>query len=142
MGVSRITDPGAAALFLSQVCPLGCEIEYGVTWQYEYDGSPFAGMHGALNLNLNVGAGVAGGDGVEGPTTTASQLMADVTKRCDGWKEVEKMLPLLTRLRMEERARTRTLMDEVDDLRVRNRILLESAGISGGAHKNGTCVVV
>ncbi|CAL1702959.1 unnamed protein product [Somion occarium] len=31
-GLSRISDPNPAALFLSEICPLGCDVVSGVTW--------------------------------------------------------------------------------------------------------------
>lgn len=143
MGVSRITDPGAVALFLSQLCPLECEVEYGVTWECEFRES--GGLTNELEgWTVNLGAGAD--DGVEEgrATNNLTELMTEVARRCDSWKQVGRMLPLLTRLRMQERARTKALMDEAENLRVRNQILAERAGTIAdmGAHRHGMCVVV
>jgi hypothetical protein len=142
MGVSRITDPGAVALFLSQLCPLECEIEYGVTWECELDDGS-GEVVGIGNGSWN-GVGTGEGDEAERSANDVARLMTEVARRCDRWKEVGKMLPLLTRLRMQERARTKALMDEAEDLRLRNQILAERAGMNAnvGAHGFGTCVVV
>ncbi|KAL0948360.1 hypothetical protein HGRIS_010942 [Hohenbuehelia grisea] len=90
VGVSPITDSGAVALFLSKLCPLGCELEKGVTWQEtEHEG-----------------------------------VGEDVACICAAWKKVEELLPLLTKMRMEERERTRQLKAEVEDLRMRTDVLM------------------
>ena len=117
MGVSNIQDEGSVALFLSHLCPIGCEIEYGVTWH--------ADLEDMSHDNGN--------------TVAAEELVKEVTKRCGKWSEVEKMLPLLTKLRVEERARCRALGDEVEDLRIRNRILMERGKVNMDG--DGTCVV-
>jgi len=72
--------------------------------------------------------------------TLSMELVGEVGRRCDKWSEVGKMVPLLTKLRMEERERSRALMDEVEDLRIRNRILMERG--KKCMDGDGTCVVV
>ncbi|KAJ7475723.1 hypothetical protein FB451DRAFT_1173730 [Mycena latifolia] len=99
MGVSLIEDEGAVALFLSQLCPLGTHIEYGVTWETE--------------------------ELIE----TLIEAMAD---RCTKWHKVAELLPLLTKLRMEERERSRLLGVEVQDLRMRSGVLMDTVGARGG----------
>lgn len=111
MGVSSIVDSGAVALFLSQLAPLELVVECGVTWHNELDAMDVA---------------------------DSASLVTEVSRRCEQWSEVGRLLPLLTRLRMQERDRTRALQDEVDDLRIRNRILMERANLSA----DGTCVLV
>jgi hypothetical protein len=49
------------------------------------------------------------------------KLIKEVTKRCTRWEEVGRMLPLLTRLRREERERWMAMGDEVEVLRIRIR---------------------
>ena len=49
-------------------------------------------------------------------------------------------MPVLTQLRMEGREGSRALVEEVEDLRIRNRILMERAGKSMDG--DGTCVVL
>lgn len=110
VGVSSITNPGAVALALSHVLPLGCEIECGVTW----------------HMDLLA-------------TGPAREPIEEVGRRCAGWAEAKGMLPLLTKLRMEERRRAKAVEDEVEDLRVRNRILMERRGM---VDKDGSCVIV
>lgn len=68
-----------------------------------------------------------------------AELIAEVGKRCTKWDAVGGMLPLLTRLRVEERERSRALGDEVEDLRIRNRILMERGKKS--LEGDGACVI-
>jgi hypothetical protein len=56
-------------------------------------------------------------------------------KRCGKGNEVGKMLPLLTRLRVEEKTRCRALGNEVKDLRIRKE--RGKVNMDG----DGTCVV-
>jgi hypothetical protein len=56
-------------------------------------------------------------------------------KRRGKWNEVGKMLPLPTRLRVEEKARRRTLGNDVEDLRIRKE--RGKVNMDG----DGTCVV-
>jgi len=90
LGVSVIEEggEGVVALFLSQVCPVGCALDSGVTWEE---------------------AGEVTGE--------------KVRMRCKRWDKVAELLPLLTRLRVEERERARLLKEEVEDLRVRTGLL-------------------
>ncbi|KAJ7716728.1 hypothetical protein DFH07DRAFT_762332 [Mycena maculata] len=48
--------------------------------------------------------------------------------RCSKWEKVAELLPLLTKLRMEERDRTRLLVAEVKDLRMRSGVLMDTVG--------------
>lgn len=121
MGVSNIRDEGAVALFLSHLCPIGCEIECGVTWTADL--TDITQESNTTN------------------TTNAAELNAEILKRCTKWEEVGRMLPLLTRLRMEERDRCKALGDEVEDLRIRNRILMERWKKGMGMGRDGSCIV-
>ncbi|KAJ7707801.1 hypothetical protein B0H17DRAFT_1192234 [Mycena rosella] len=105
MGVSLLEDAGAVALFLSQLCPLGTHIEYGVTWETD---------------------------------ALIESLLDAMVNRCEKWRKVEELLPLLTRLRMQERERTRLLGVEVQDLRMRSGVLMDTVDRRGG----DSCVVV
>ncbi|KAL6298456.1 hypothetical protein BKA93DRAFT_744071 [Sparassis latifolia] len=100
-GLSSITEPGPVALFLSELCPLGCKVSAGLSWQ----------------------------DDLEQVENTAfsEELSQRGPEWYDRWLEVDRVLPLLTRLRMEERERRRVLECEVEDLRVRCRVLEERA---------------
>jgi hypothetical protein len=95
VGDSAISEEGPIALFLSNLLPLGCELEFGVTW------------HDAL---------VAPQD---------SDMWTEVSRRCVKWEKVAVLLPLLTKLRAEEKAVARELKAEVDDLRVRTRLMMD-----------------
>lgn len=108
-GLSTLTDPGPTALFLSQLCPLGCEI-----WP---------------------GPRVPDGFEFEYPSWLSDQL--------DLWAEVGRVLPLLVRLRMQERARRKELEREVEDLRMRCKVLEEFGRLPEGAmNADGSCLVL
>ena len=96
VGVSMIDEggEGAVALFLSQLCPVGCVLDSGVTWE-----------------------------------EAAEVTGVKVAMRCKRWDKVAELLPLLTRLRIEERERARALKEEVEDLRVRTGLLRDRKGI-------------
>ena len=106
MGVSIILEEGPVALFLSQICPLGCKLESGVTW---------------------------------GETTAVdSEVARKIKGRYKKWEKVDELLPLLTKLRMEERERTRALQSEVEDLRMRTGLLMDKAALN----LEGPCVML
>lgn len=96
MGVSIITDETREdiALYLSQVMPLGCEIDCGITW---------------LQTSESEGS-----------------VVALVQDRCEMWDDVGTNVPMLTRLRYEERARTRAMERELEDLRMRTSVISQS----------------
>lgn len=100
VGVSCISEAGPIALFLSELCPLGCEIESGVTWYSDFN-------------ELDLGEEENGG------------LSEEISTRCGTWKKVGELLPLLTQLRMEERNRVKGLQSEVEDLRTRVSLLMD-----------------
>ena len=100
MGVSIISEEGPVALFLSQICPLHCLLESGVTW----DDSIVVGEVTVLTIEY----------------------------RCDKWNKVVELLPLLTRLRLEEREKARMLQSEVEDLRLRTDLLMDKASVRDG----------
>jgi hypothetical protein len=100
VGTSRIVEAGPIALFLSELCPLGCEIEYGVTWSRDFSNSE-------LGEEENRG------------------LINEISTRCDKWNKVGELLPLLTQLRMEERNKVKALRKEVEDLRIRVNLLMD-----------------
>jgi hypothetical protein len=100
MGVSIISEEGPVALFLSHICPLGCRLESGVTW----------------DESIVVGEGIA----------------LAIERRCEKWNKVVELLPLLTRLRMEEREKARMLQSEVEDLRLRTGLLMDKALVRDG----------
>ena len=123
LGLSRIAAPDveSVALFLSQLCPLGCELTAGVEWP-EF----FGAMEAATEDDAVALAGV----------------LRETSAWCERWAEVGRVLPLLTRLRMEERARREELEREVVDLRTRCRVLEERLGMGAGAMADKGCVLL
>ncbi|KAG6849147.1 hypothetical protein H0H93_010936 [Arthromyces matolae] len=98
MGVSLIQEEGAVALFLSQLCPLHCGVEWGVTWDM---------------------------------STEDLEIFCSLQPRFQKWEKVAELLPLLTRLRIEERDRAHLLKKEVQDLRIRTEVLMDKFALSG-----------
>lgn len=123
VGLSRITESAPVALFLSQICPLGCEVNAGVSWPE--------------------GLGVFLGPDSLLTREEEQTIVKDVQGWWKGWNEVQEALPLLTRLRMEERARRKMLEKEVEDLRIRCKLLEERSTMGlQGASVDGTCVAL
>lgn len=107
MGVSPIAEEGPIALFLSQICPLHCLLDSGVTWD---------------------------------ESVTVTESMANTIKtRYGRWEKVKELLPLLTKLRIEERSRVKGLQSEVEDLRMRTDVLMDKATLAAG--KDG-CIII
>lgn len=50
----------------------------------------------------------------------------EIKRRCTVWEDVGRILPLLCKLRIEERERQNALEVEVVDLRTRNMVLVET----------------
>ncbi|KAI0338822.1 hypothetical protein BDW22DRAFT_1337381 [Trametopsis cervina] len=115
VGLSSITDAGHTALFLSQILPLGCDILAGVTWPDDV---------GVVETTANA--------------VTLDRLQKEAAGWHEKWVEVSKMLPLLTKLRMDERAARESLQEEVEDLRIRCKILSERANVR--MDPDGGCV--
>lgn len=120
MGNSPIAASGPAALFLSQLCPLGCEVIAGVTWP---DG--FAIRDDVVDEQ------------------TLLRLNAQATVWFETWKEVNRTLPLLTRLRIEEREKRATMERELEELKAMARKWVEQANLTPvDTHGEGTCIIV
>lgn len=126
MGVSIIKprpEPTApVALFLSQLLPLHCGLDCGITWNEdpatEVDPDDVEGGVGVMDVGI-------------------AEMIAE---RCEGWGEVAGMLPMLTQLRMEERGRMGALEREVEDLRMRVGVV-EGRG-KVGVHVEDACVTI
>ena len=93
VGASEISEERSVALFLSRLCPMGCEIECGVTW------------HDRLIWEQELGD--------------------EISRRCNKWEKVGELLPLLWQLRQEEKIASKNLKAEVEDLRMRTRVLMD-----------------
>lgn len=100
IGTSQVRDTSAVATFLSRICPSRCTLDMGITWT-EF--------------------------GCEDNRFLPPDLRYLLQRRCSAWQAVEKLLPALIRLRREEKERSRALQEEVEDLRVRNRLLTDKA---------------
>ena len=107
MGVSIISEEGPVALFLSHICPLGCRLDSGVTWDESI--------------------------------AVWEDMGQAIEHRCEKWHKVMEILPLLTRLRMEEREKARLLQSEVEDLRLRTSLLMDKASMP---NKSGNACVI
>ncbi|KAL1743661.1 hypothetical protein HDZ31DRAFT_83281 [Schizophyllum fasciatum] len=90
MGVSIIDeeDIEQVALFLSQVCPVGADLEAGVTWEL----------------------------GEEDASQMDTEMAAAIDARCEKWNRVREFLPLLTQLRKQEAERARMLEQNLREL--------------------------
>ncbi|KAF8889435.1 hypothetical protein CPB84DRAFT_1785576 [Gymnopilus junonius] len=64
-----------------------------------------------------------------------------VQERCDAWTHVSDLLPVLVRLRMEERERTKELEKEVRDLRMRVSVMTEQA-VLGVKMDVSNCIMI
>ena len=117
LGTSPVADAGRAALFLSELCPRACEVVAGVTLP-----EGFAVRDDVVD-EASVGA-----------------LRDQLSVWFDAWKEVGRTLPLLTSLRMEERARRAALESELEDLRIRYKLLSDRATFTFNARADGTCI--
>ena len=60
------------------------------------------------------------------------EYSAAVTERCDKWDEVTKTLPLLLQLRKEEKAHRQDIEKEVEDLRMRNEVIMGKIRVNEG----------
>ncbi|KAF8207595.1 hypothetical protein K438DRAFT_2078157 [Mycena galopus ATCC 62051] len=69
------------------------------------------------------------------------ELFQSIVDRCAKWAKVDELLPLLTKLRMEERERSRLLVTEVQDLRMRSGVLMDRVNAIGGRVGDG-CVML
>ncbi|KAH0835433.1 hypothetical protein J3R83DRAFT_9064 [Lanmaoa asiatica] len=111
VGTSQVRDTSAVATFLSRIFPPRCNVEMGITWT-EF--------------------------GREDDRSLPVDLRYPLQKRCVGWQAVEKLLPALIQLRREEKERSRALQEEVEDLRVRNRLLTDKAD----TNTKDSCIIV
>ena len=113
VGGSRITDAGYVAMFLSQLCPPGCDVVWGVAWPEGF---------GVVETDANA--------------AELARLQNDAKEDCERWAEVEKMLPLLTKLRVDERSVREELETEVEDLRMRCVLLADRPTTSAAPHES------
>lgn len=97
MGLSIITEPTPPAVFLSQILPLDCMVDSGITWD---DSFLFDGDESRNHLD----------------------------DRYRLWLNANNLIPVLTRVRVEERERAKAMRQELDDLQLRTRALTEKFG--------------
>lgn len=67
--------------------------------------------------------------------------LATVSHRCALWATAAQLLPVLSRVRVEERERAMRREEEVEDLRVRVRVLMEMGVGMGEERKEGGCTI-
>jgi hypothetical protein len=109
VGDSDISEESAVAIFLARVCPMNTIMECGITW------------HEDLQTAEN-----------------GAWMTQEITKRCDKWKKVGELLPILTKVRVEQGEASRLLKAEVEDLRMRTSVLMDREK----ALPHAGCVVV
>ncbi|OSC97257.1 hypothetical protein PYCCODRAFT_1419774 [Trametes coccinea BRFM310] len=118
-GLSRIPEYEPVALFLSQLCPPGCKVDAGVTWP-------------------------EGFTAMEAQSPEDASVLVDMWGQASDWyprwQEVNQMLPLLIKVRIEERMRRRELQREVEDLRMRCRVWEERLNV--GVPQDGGCTMM
>jgi hypothetical protein len=129
-GVSAIAETGPVALFLSRVCSVGCFVATGVTWPYLEVESP---------VTLESAGVITTWCSVSITLPHACFVLTTVQQR---WEQVDLFLPLLTKLRMEEREMRRQIEEEVEDLRIRNRILTDKTQLALSGDADESCVIV
>jgi hypothetical protein len=98
VGTSVVRDPEAVTAFLSHICPPGCELKVGLTWPT-----------------------------VDSRKELDSGMLSKMQSRSDRWRTVHDVLPILIRLRRDEKEKSKALIaalqEEVEDLRTRNHLL-------------------
>lgn len=119
MGNSPIRDYKKVALFLSQLCPLGCEVVAGVTWP---DGFILR-EDDLMTLTM-----------LESVSKTVAKWFAD-------WSEVNRALSMLIELRMEERAQRAALERELDDRRIRDMVREDRMAVAGNTKLDRGCII-
>ncbi|TFK87886.1 hypothetical protein K466DRAFT_645714 [Polyporus arcularius HHB13444] len=120
-GLSSIDEPEAVALFLSQLCPLGCDVDAGVNW-------PDTGRKEIV---------VAVPEDMEAGITLSRSI--DAWYHC--WVEVNQLLPVLVKLRMEEKKRRGELEHEVEDLRTCYKVSEERRSLGTAAVADRGCTL-
>ncbi|TFK53880.1 hypothetical protein OE88DRAFT_1654246 [Heliocybe sulcata] len=116
LGLSSVQETGPVTIFLARVCPLACRIESGATWAVRWRDrgwQEFAEKNGYQ-------------DGVR-----------EWGRRCEMWEEVDRMLPLVVKARMDDRSRMAEMARKIEDLEARNSVLVDQKKIPGD---NG-CVI-
>ncbi|KAI5999148.1 hypothetical protein EDD15DRAFT_2160959 [Pisolithus albus] len=100
VGTSTVQSPKAVAAFLSLLLPPWCRLQFGITWT-----GRGTLEHRSLDLNT----------------------LVELSEGVDPWEEISTLLPALIQVRREERERTRALTKEVEDLRIRTRLVRDLA---------------
>lgn len=90
-----------------------------------------------LPLGCVLDCGITWDEGME----PDRDVFREVQERCDQWTKVAKLLPVLVKLRIEERERTRAMERELDDLRMRTGVLRDNAAL-GVRLDISSCVMI
>ncbi|KAG6867656.1 hypothetical protein C0993_012675 [Termitomyces sp. T159_Od127] len=80
--------------------------------------------------------------GVTWENAVSQDVVDKLEPRLKKWEKVEELLPLLTKLRIEERERARLLKKEVQDLRIRTDILMDKFTLTGTSVNIDGCITV
>lgn len=71
----------------------------------------------------------------------SNEYSATIRTRCRRWDEVAKTLPLLLQLRREEKEHRQDIEKEVEDLRMRNEVLMGKMLVNGDVKSSGRVVI-
>ena len=71
----------------------------------------------------------------------SAEYSKTVEERCRRWGEVAKTLPLLLQLRNEEKAQRQDIEKEVEDLRMRNEVLMGKIQMNGNAKPSAAAAI-
>jgi hypothetical protein len=71
----------------------------------------------------------------------SAEYSKTVEERCRRWGEVAKTLPLLLQLRNEEKAQRQDIEKEVEDLRMRNEVLMGKIQVNGNAKPSAATAI-
>ncbi|EPQ57640.1 hypothetical protein GLOTRDRAFT_74552 [Gloeophyllum trabeum ATCC 11539] len=116
LGLSSLQEPGPVTIFLARLCPLGCRVESGATWAagWQPEGWTEFGEKNEFTDGVNEWA-----------------------RRCEMWEEVDRMLPLLVKARLDDRYKMVEMTRKIEDLEARNSVFVGTRQIA----KDYGCVV-
>ncbi|KAI5996722.1 hypothetical protein EDD15DRAFT_2364872 [Pisolithus albus] len=96
VGTSTVQSPKAVAAFLSLLLPPWCKLQFRITWI----------RRGTIDQR-----------------SLDQSMWVELSEGAHPWKEISTLLPVLIQVRREEWERTRALRKEVEDLRIRTRLV-------------------
>ena len=102
LGTSFVSEPEPVAAFLSTLCPFGCSLEFGHSWQFDFQDE-----------------------------VMEEAMKTKIAEAAEFWEETEVMYRAASRVRQAEHLRREALEKEVQDLRTRVRIYEDRAKARG-----------